>query len=237
MKIVHGYFSPNGETKKIANIFYDELGGKLIDLTYPQSRVDHRRVNADLYILSLPVYSQNIPRPLRKFLIHIKAPFVFINLTYGGFSYGNVLFKIKKQLRVSRVVGYTVSPVKHAYIDQNLTIDKSAFDSSIKKLQSNILEEIHIPYRFNHIFASLFEKSRTRHKFKLNVNLNMCTQCNICIKECPTGSITQSIKILDSCISCEHCVHVCPENAITSKKSFLLKHYLKKNQKTSVIVR
>ena len=57
MEIVHGYFSPNGETKKIAQLFYNELGGRFFDLTLPQSRVDYRKVKAGLYILSLPVYS------------------------------------------------------------------------------------------------------------------------------------------------------------------------------------
>lgn len=237
MEIVHGYFSPNGETKKIAQLFYNELGGRFFDLTLPQSRVDYRKVKADLYILSLPVYSQNIPKPLKSFLIHIKAPQVFINLTYGGFSYGNVLRKIKKRLLVSKIVGYTVTPVKHPFIDQHIDIDISTYDSVLKKLKTRDYHEVRIPFRFHNIFTPLFEKARVRSNFKLIVDKDLCDHCNLCINECPSGSITHSIKILDSCISCNHCVQVCPRHAITSKKSKFLDYYLKKKQKTSVVVR
>jgi NAD-dependent dihydropyrimidine dehydrogenase PreA subunit len=237
MEIVHGYFSPNGETKKIAQLFYNELGGQFIDLTLPQSRVDHRKLKADLYILSLPAYSRNIPIPLRGFLIHIKAPQVFINLTYGGFSYGNVLHKIKKRLLVSKIIGFTITPVKHSYLDQKTDIQKNAYDSVIKKLKTHNYKEVRVPYRIHNIFQTIFEKSRTRSNFKLMVDKDLCNQCNLCVNECPSGSITQSIRILDSCISCNHCVQVCPTHAITSKKSKFLSFYLKRKQKTSVIVR
>jgi len=237
MEVVHGFFSPNGETKKIAQFFYNELGGQFIDLSLPQSRVDHRKLKADLYVLSLPVYSKNIPKPIKSFLIHIKAPQVFINLTYGGFSYGNVLHKIKKKLLVSKIIGYTVTPVKHSYIDQHIDIQYKSYDSVIRKLKNRSYREVRIPFRLCNIFASIFEKSRTRSNLKLVVNKDLCDHCNLCINECPSGSITQSIKILDSCISCNHCVEVCPRNAITSKKSFFLNHYLKRKQKTNVITR
>jgi len=237
MEIVHGFFSPNGETKKVAQLFFNELGGKFVDLTLPQSRVDFRKLNADLYILSLPVYSKNIPRPMIKFISHVKAPLVYINLTYGGFSYGNVLNKIKKKLLVSKVIGYSITPVKHTYIDQKIEFQNIAYESAIKKLKSQSHDEVKIPYHIKNIFSSIFEKSRTRANLKLLVDLDLCDHCNLCIKECPAGSITQSIKILDSCISCEHCVHVCPKNAITSKKSRVLNYHLRKKQKTSVIVR
>ena len=237
MEIVHGYFSPNGETKKIAQLFYNELGGSFIDLTLPQSRVDHRKLKADLYILSLPVYAQNIPKPLRKFLVHIKAPQVFINLTYGGFSYGNVLHRIKKRLLVSNIVGYTVTPVKHSLIDQKIDIYNKAYESVLLKLKTQNYHKIRIPYRFHNIFTSIFERSRTRYNYRLLVNKDLCDQCNLCINECPSGSITSSIKILDSCISCNHCVQVCPKHAITSKKSKFIDSYLKRKQKTSVVVR
>jgi NAD-dependent dihydropyrimidine dehydrogenase PreA subunit len=174
---------------------------------------------------------------MKSFLIHVKAPQVFINLTYGGFSYGNVLRKIKKQLLVSQIVGYTITPVKHSFIDQQIDIQYTLYDSVIKKLKTQKYHEIKIPYRFHNVLFSMFEKSLMKSNFKLIVDKNLCDHCNLCIKECPSGSITQSIKILDSCISCNHCVQVCPRHAITSKKSKFLTSYLKRKQKTSVVVR
>ncbi len=48
-----------------------------------------------------------------------------------------------------------------------------------------------------------------------NIQLENCTQCMKCVKDCPSDSI--DIKrgfIADSCIHCGHCVAICPESTI-----------------------
>lgn len=51
-----------------------------------------------------------------------------------------------------------------------------------------------------------------------------CIGCTKCMKNCPTGAITGSVKqkhIIDlaKCIKCGACKKACPVNAITSKSS------------------
>lgn len=54
----------------------------------------------------------------------------------------------------------------------------------------------------------------------LGIDINKCTKCQMCIKECPTRNFSRDDKqeniIFDSsrCILCGHCIAVCPENAI-----------------------
>lgn len=54
----------------------------------------------------------------------------------------------------------------------------------------------------------------------LGINYDKCTNCNQCIKDCPTKNFSMDrnqkhIIFNDSrCILCGHCIGVCPENAI-----------------------
>ncbi len=236
MRIIHAYFSPNGETKKIANHFHQQLGGVIVDL----SLNDHELMDSisdSLLILFCPVYSQQIPIPLRTILPLLKPKALVIMLTYGGFSYGNVLYDIKKMMKPVEVVGYAITPVKHAYIEQNIAIDFSLYHPIIERIQHEIYESTPIPYRMRNIFATFFEKKRTQYNFRLNFNRELCTQCGLCIKHCPTHAINSMLDVSDLCISCGHCVSVCPEKAIDQRLSLGLRIYMLQKQKTSVIVR
>ena len=58
----------------------------------------------------------------------------------------------------------------------------------------------------------------------MGINLDKCTNCRQCIKECPMRLFsmdeTQKQTIFDGskeCILCGHCIAVCPENAINFK--------------------
>jgi len=49
-----------------------------------------------------------------------------------------------------------------------------------------------------------------------------CNLCGICVKECPTDSITienKVVKFHKTCIVCYRCWHVCPQNSIAMKVS------------------
>jgi NAD-dependent dihydropyrimidine dehydrogenase PreA subunit/nitroreductase len=47
------------------------------------------------------------------------------------------------------------------------------------------------------------------------INLDNCTTCLKCVKDCPWGAITiETGNIADTCIHCGHCIAICPENAV-----------------------
>ncbi len=238
MQISHIYFSPNGETKKISIYFHEKLGGSLVDFSNPSVRntYDFDKIH-ELVILSLPVYSQNIPIPIRDIIKKLKTMFLIVNITYGGFSYGNTLRIVQRKLKNSILIGYSITPVGHIYLNQEKRIELSHYDSIINRVKMHAYKPVKSSIKIGHIFASLMEKQRTKYNYRLKVNLDLCISCNLCIEQCPTESITKTIDILDSCIRCGHCVRICPTHAIQAKQSFFLKQYLKNKQKTSVIIR
>jgi len=47
------------------------------------------------------------------------------------------------------------------------------------------------------------------------INLERCTRCLKCVKDCPVQAITiETGEIADTCINCGHCVAICPEMAV-----------------------
>lgn len=47
------------------------------------------------------------------------------------------------------------------------------------------------------------------------INLEKCTRCLKCVKDCPATAITiETGEISDACIHCGHCVAICPEMAV-----------------------
>ena len=237
MKIYNIYFSPNQNTKQIAMYFSNHLQSVDINLNKKENRENLNIEMESLTILSIPTFSQNIPVPLRPILYKIKSKYVLLNITYGGFSYGNMIYETAKKLKNSIIIGYSITPVNHSYINQNIPIDFSKYDILISRIRNQYYKPAKIKFKFNNIFANFLEKYRTIFNYKINLDDSLCTHCNLCISNCPVQAINTRIEINDACIKCAKCVNICPVKALSGKKSFFLKIYLKKKQKTSVIIR
>ncbi len=54
---------------------------------------------------------------------------------------------------------------------------------------------------------------------KINIDKNLCVNCSICEKNCPTGSIDYKEGLVDNktCIRCLSCISKCPKGAIGFK--------------------
>ncbi len=54
--------------------------------------------------------------------------------------------------------------------------------------------------------------------YRVRIDREKCTQCNACIDQCPTFSITRETlaknKVSITCVRCGRCMEVCPRNAI-----------------------
>ncbi len=47
------------------------------------------------------------------------------------------------------------------------------------------------------------------------IDLNKCTKCLKCVKDCPANAITiETGAIADTCIHCGHCIAICPEMTV-----------------------
>ena len=69
---------------------------KLLDCEI--SPIDNKTTTADTAIVVFPVYCQNIPKPVKRFLKGLEAKYVALIATYGKISYGNVLYEAQKLL-------------------------------------------------------------------------------------------------------------------------------------------
>ena len=51
------------------------------------------------------------------------------------------------------------------------------------------------------------------------IDLNHCTGCLKCVKDCPASAITISTSVIaDTCIHCGHCIAICPESTVFPDK-------------------
>lgn len=55
------------------------------------------------------------------------------------------------------------------------------------------------------------------------IELNKCTGCLKCVKDCPANAITiETGEIADTCIHCGHCIAICPEMTIFPDKGVIV---------------
>ncbi|MFP4177623.1 MAG: 4Fe-4S binding protein [Acholeplasmataceae bacterium] len=222
---------------KIASYFHRRLGGVLHDLTDPDIRESFPLHTAhEEVILSFPVYAQRIPIPLRAFFKQLSVKRLIINVTFGGFSYGNALYEAYKCVAPNVLVGYSITPVRHAYLSGDVRIDYERYEPLIDRFPTSS-SGITPPYRFKNVFAHLFERTRTRINDRITIDRKTCIDCHRCQDACPMRAIDSDYTLTSDCLRCDLCVKICPVQAITTKKSLFLKLYLRKKPKRKTIIR
>lgn len=236
MTITHIYFSPNGQTKIIADYFIDYLKGDAFDITDFQTRQSLEIVREDLVVLSFPIYSANLPDIVYEALSRVESKYMIINLTFGGMDRGNVLKEMIDFLPKVKLIGYSISPVKHAYLDHGPQVDLTQYDSLIQRVNSLKFTTIKPLIFKKRFYTHWFEKIRTNYNYRLKINHKKCNHCNQCIESCPLGAISPDLKISKDCIRCGKCVGICKSNAIYARKSLLLRTYLKKKPITETLI-
>ena len=232
MKTTHVYFSPNSETERIARHFADALGGKVYDITGFVQRKRFRAFDCECLVLSFPVYSADIPEPLKPLLGRFQAKNVVLNVTFGGMTHGDILHKVERCM--NNLSAFSLTPVKHAYLPDGPDIDFSHYEGLIERVRTGKLSPTSMPRFKEPFFYALFRRTRSRFNYRLTLDRDLCTECRLCILECPVGAISETFDISKACLRCSRCVKWCPEAAIRAKTSFLLRRYLRKEPITEV---
>lgn len=227
-------FSASKQSLVVANYFSESLSWPLYDLTsfYNQKQFDFKN-EYDYVIFVFPVYSQNIPSPVKHILKKIKAKYFVLLATYGKMGTGNVLIDAKKIIE-GKLVGGAYIPSKHTYKENGEFNEFTKLDKLVKRIKKNGKVEISIPKRSKHIFANLAPAFRSKFNIKLYRNKN-CIKCNHCNTICPTNAINNG-KVDRKCIRCLKCYFQCPVDGLTVKYSLFLKKYLKKDKVNEILI-
>ena len=209
------YFSGSGHSLAVSK----ELAQMLDCEIRP---VDRETATADTAVVVFPVYCQNIPKPVKRFLKGLEAKYVVLIATYGKISYGNVLYEAQKLLHGQVVAGAYI-PMGHTFLDGDYAFDSKYLLPIVQRIKEP--RQVLIPKTSKNPLANIFPGLRSRIGVKI-IKGNNCDSCGLCERSCPVGAI-QNGKIHSQCIRCLGCVTNCPQKALQYKNSRILDLYLK----------
>jgi ferredoxin len=251
MKIL--YFTATGNCLYVAK----RIGGELLSIPQLKSNGIFD-INDDVVGIISPIYSWDIPRPVRFYLenVNIKADYVFSILTYGFFSMAasleieNVLLKRNIKLKYSNEIQMVDNFLPIFEMNNQI---KSRNEKTINKKIDKIINDIN--NKRNNVLRKMWLKRYLTKKMsakylsengmeKLNyldkefILNNDCNGCGICRNVCPMKNITGLDKpeYLNKCEFCLACIHHCPKNAIHLKNERSNARYINPNIKLPEII-
>lgn len=177
-----------------------------------------------------PVYCQNIPQPVKRFLKKLEAKQVALIATYGKISYGNVLYEARKHLR-GKVIAGAYIPMGHTFLDGDYKFDTTQLLPIAHRIKTP--RQVTIPKTRKNPLANIVPGLRSRVGVKILKGDN-CDNCGLCEKNCPVGAIRNG-RLHSQCIRCLRCVTNCPQNALQYKNCRILDAYLKSYRKEEYI--
>lgn len=228
------YFSPTNSTKRIAEYTSSYLNIPITNLTNHISIGDFDYSKSFSYtVICFPVYSQNIPLPVKEFICKLKSKYFIIIATYGRMSPGNVLEEVSKLVN-GKVIGGAYIPTKHTYKGGDYFNEFLKLNTLLDRVKDNDTNEIIFPRLKKNPLSNFLPNLRSRVGVKI-IRTKDCINCNHCNSVCPTNSIING-NISKKCIRCLSCYQNCPHNGLEVKYSKFLKGYLKKDKINELII-
>lgn len=220
-------FSGSGHSLAAANELSEILNCGVTEIGYEFEYSP----DEDTAVVVFPVYCQNIPKIVKKFLRKLTAEHIVLIATYGRISYGNVLHEAQKLVR-GKVIAGAYIPTGHTFLDGDCSFDKDFLLPIAERIRQP--QGVNIPRSKKDFLAFLFPDLRSRIGVNLTKNKH-CTNCGICENLCPTGAMKKN-KINSKCIRCLRCASNCPQKALQYKNSRILNKYLKRHYKDEYIL-
>ena len=232
-KIYAIFFSPTGTTEKAVTGVAGGTGLPIekIDLTSLKTRQAFKRsfTKSDLVVVGLPVYGGRLPYKLENFFSGLNGkdtPAVTL-VMYGNREYEDALIELKMRLeeRGFKVIAAAAFIGEHTFSRKIATGRPNAGDLEIardfgKKVIANIEKAISgtLTVKGNYPFvAKGFDPSQPGPltSFANIITTEDCTQCGLCVSECPWGAIDAEKYTTDStkCMRCFRCIKYCPSSA------------------------
>ncbi len=220
------YFSGTGHSKAVAEYIAEELGCTVISIeTAGETAATHTAV------VVFPVYSDNIPSPVRRFLPELRSVNVALIAVYGRMSFGNVITQAAR-LCAGRIICGAYIPSGHTYLDQPPGFDRESLAPVVERLRSP--ESAELPRERASLLGGIFPEIRARMAVKIKRN-DRCTDCGLCTAKCPVQSMNNGITGR-GCLRCLRCVKECPRQALDVKYLPILKSYLSRERKNDTVI-
>lgn len=213
-KVTAAYFSPTGNSKKVANCIAETIGKEIenIDITVMAS--DAEFTGEDFVILSAPVYAGRIPNVARERFSRFKGnntPCIIV-ATYGNREFDDALLEMADMFTEQGFIIKGAAGVigRHTYgeiqVNRPNKVDlEECYEFALKVAESDKKwPEFHIPgnrpYRDG--------VSKGSHHPTCNES---CIKCGLCVRACPIQAIDEDCEtVSDACISCFRCIRNCP---------------------------
>ena len=212
------FFSGSGHSRAVAEYIAREFNTEHIEIT---DLTPAPAENIETAVIVFPVYCQNIPAPIITFLKYISTPKVALIATYGGISYGNVLFETARMIEPT-VTASAYIKTGHTYLGEPAEFDKSSLIEAIEKIKLGLPSDVKRSHK--NPFASFFPAWRSRVGVRIK-RLGTCTSCGQCAERCPMKAIKNGIPD-NKCIRCLRCVNECPNHALEFSLTSIMKYYL-----------
>ena len=213
-KVTAAYFSPTGNSKKVANCIAETIGKEIENIDITVMAYDAEFTGEDFVILSAPVYAGRIPNVARERFSRFKGnntPCIIV-ATYGNREFDDALLEMADMFTEQGFIIKGAAGVigRHTYgeiqVDRPNKVDlEECCEFALKVAESDKKwPEFHIPgnrpYRDG--------VSKGSHHPTCNES---CIKCGLCVRACPVQAIDKDCETVnDVCISCFRCIRNCP---------------------------
>lgn len=242
MNICGVYFSPTGTTEKVIKVLVnsvsdrlDQASIRLVDFTPLSARQKPLHFQSDdLVLFGMPIYAGRVPNLMLPFLRRIKgagAQAVAV-VVYGNRHFDDGLVELVRLLERAgmQVIAAGAFIGQHAFSntlaqgrpdETDLGIVESFAQAIVEKLSQTEYGTLDLPGDHQ---PTTYYQPRNEYGSGIDIrpvkpvtDMDRCTDCKLCARICPLGSIdfADVSHISGICMKCCACVKCCPVNAKT----------------------
>lgn len=232
------YFSPTGNARYIAQQLAQSLSSRV--KTFPLEHIDPLQLKKDDHLIIVyAIHAFNAPRTVKRFIKNLPSDqFKQVSLIGVGCNTGWVNGAVSKEIRevlvrkkytvcVDEVIAMPLTFMM-SFPEEVIQGQLMTAAESIEKISEDIktlhVSQRPIAFKSNLVnFVGRVEPLASRF-FGLELHAKKsCTQCGLCVRECPEQNIRMTekgkIRFGFKCMMCMRCIYHCPVQAITPRIS------------------